>query len=185
MLRDLGIPFQAHNPRIREEWEGTAPPEEIAVELAVRKAQACYKNGTMVVGMDTVVVIDGSVLGKPEDATEAETMLRMLSNRTHRVITGVALLWKDRLETDIETTLVRVREIMPDEIRWYIECKEPYDKAGGYAIQGLGRVFISEIQGCYYNVVGFPLACFQRLLHRHGFRLRDLLPTDSFPKTTP
>ena len=176
MLRELGIPFQACNPGIPETLNRKISPEEMARELSVQKTKACRRQGKLTVGMDTLVVVGKNILGKPKDSADAEEMLKTLSNRRHRVITGIALLYGNRLVKDAETTWVRFRNIEAEEIRWYIDSKEPFDKAGAYAIQGLGRIFIQEIHGCYYNVVGFPLGCFQRLLGRLGFALKDLIP---------
>ncbi len=124
---------------------------------------------SLVLGADTVVAIDEELLGKPSDRGDAARMLRRLSGRTHRVITGICLVRPpDRVEaTDQETTLVTFRALDEEEIGSYIESGEPLDKAGAYAIQGLASKFVMRIEGCYFNVVGLPVP----LVARH---LKDL-----------
>ena len=116
--------------------------------------------------MDTLVVMNRLKLGKPGSEEEARAMLHLLSGRTHEVMTGVAIRWKDRMVSGVAMTEVEFRRVSEKEIDWYVATAEPYDKAGAYAIQGLGRIFINRINGCYYNVVGFPLTLFQILLKR-------------------
>ena len=104
-------------------------------------------------------------------------MLRLLSGRVHQVVTGVALQWKGQVYAEADVTKVKFRKIQAGEIDWYIDTGEPFDKAGAYAIQGVGRIFIERIQGCYYNVVGFPLTLFQRLLRRFDLTILNLQRT--------
>ena len=127
--------------------------------------------------MDTLVVMNRLKLGKPASAQDARAMLQLLSGREHQVVTGVALQWNGRVHADAAVTKVEFRRIHAREIDWYIDTGEPFDKAGAYAIQGLGRIFINRIEGCYYNVVGFPLTLFQRLLRRFGLTILDLQGT--------
>jgi septum formation protein len=174
MLRSLNVDFETFDPRIKESWHTDKNAREIARDLAIQKARKYRGKNALVVAMDTLVVANRLKLGKPGDAEEARSMLRLLSGRTHQVITGVALTWKGRLLSDAAVTRVEFRPIRPREIDWYIRTGEPFDKAGAYAIQGLGRIFINSIDGCYYNVVGFPLTLFQRLLRRFGFTILDL-----------
>ena len=114
----------------------------------------------IVLGADTEVVVEGEILGKPRDAEDAVRMLRLLSGRTHRVITGVCLARPpDRIEAlDHETTLVTFRRLDDQEIGEYVRSGEPFGKAGAYAIQGLASRFVTRIEGCYFNVVGLPVA---------------------------
>ena len=117
-------------------------------------------------GADTVVVIDGETLGKPSDREDATRMLRLLSGRTHQVHTGICLVRAPaKIEAlEHETTLVTFRELDEEEIRYYVESGEPLDKAGAYAIQGLASKFVTCISGCYFNVVGLPVALVYEIL---------------------
>ena len=175
MLQALNIDFETCVPNIPESWTGRKNAARIACELAIAKAKKCKSRDALVIGMDTLVVIDRMKLGKPVDAKEARDMLQLLNGKSHQVITGVALMWKGRVVSQAAVTEVWFRRIRSEEIDWYIQSGEPYDKAGAYAIQGLGRIFIDRIHGCYYNVVGFPLTVFQRLLRRFGLTIFDLM----------
>ena len=177
MLQALNIHFEVCVPNIQERWNAGKNAARIACELAIAKARKCKRRDALVIGMDTLVVINRRKLGKPVDAEEAREMLCLLNGRTHRVITGVALMWKGRVVSQAAVTQVQFRRILANEIDWYIQSGEPFDKAGAYAIQGLGRIFIHRIEGCYYNVVGFPLTVFQRLLRRFGLTIFDLQST--------
>ena len=118
----------------------------------------------MVLGADTTVTLDNAILGKPEDAADAARMLRLLSGRTHRVITGVALVTAKGAEVAAEVTAVRFLTLSEEEIAEYIATGEPMDKAGAYAIQGRAARWIPRIEGCYFNVMGLPLALVCSLL---------------------
>jgi septum formation protein len=118
----------------------------------------------LVLGADTVVIVDGEVLGKPADQADATRMLRLVRGRTHEVSTGIALVSGRRVVTHIETTSVVVGKITDTEIQDYVESGEPMDKAGAYAIQGRASRWISRIEGDYFNVVGLPVAALWRLL---------------------
>ena len=124
--------------------------------------------GSLVLGADTVVVIDGETLGKPADLDDAARMLRLLSGRTHQVHTGVCLVRApDVVEAQKhETTLVTFRELDEEEIRTYVESGEPMDKAGAYAVQGVASKFVTRISGCYSNVVGLPVALVYEILKK-------------------
>ena len=132
-------------------------PRALALENALRKARSV--EGERVLGVDTEVVLDGRVFGKPRDGEEAETFLRRLSGRTHEVISGIALRGPHGDErTDAAVTRVRFRHLEQDDIDWYVESGEWRDRAGGYAIQGRGAALVAEIEGDYWNVVGLPVA---------------------------
>jgi septum formation protein len=124
-----------------------------------------------VIGADTIVVVDGRLLGKPEDDADAERMLRQLSGRWHAVMTGVALYdaGTKREVVDYDKTLVRFAQLTDREIEWYVESGEPMDKAGAYGIQGRGSIFVEEIAGNYHNVVGLPIPLVYRLAKRLGY----------------
>jgi septum formation protein len=118
----------------------------------------------VVLGADTTVTLDGHILAKPEDAADAVRMLRMLSGRTHRVITGVAIATAKGVEVAAEVTGVHFRVLSDEEIAAYVATGEPMDKAGAYGIQGLAAKWIPRVEGCYFNVVGLPLALVATML---------------------
>ncbi len=136
-------------------------PEEHVMRLSREKAVAVSRShpGHWVLGADTVVIIDGRVLGKPANPSEAKKMLGMLSGREHRVITGFALVrnGNDIVSNDYVWSAVIFKELSEREMDWYTNTDEPYDKAGGYAVQGKAAFFIREIRGSYTNVIGLPL----------------------------
>jgi septum formation protein len=177
LLRAAGIAFTAQATNIpeipREGEEPRAFAERLAREKAAAVAQAHPRNA--VLGADTIVVVDGVILGKPTDAADAGRMLRMLSGRTHEVITAVCLIAPGPRsgagsEPDVrsETTQVTFSELRDDEIAFYIGSGEPMDKAGAYGIQGVASRWIPRIAGDYSNVVGLPVALVYRMLKEHG-----------------
>lgn len=137
-------------------------PEDHARRLAETKADAVARDypDAHVIGADTVVVIEGNILGKPASKTEARGMLKKLSGRTHRVLTGYAVRCNRSLYLHSETvsTSVRFKSLTDRQIEWYLETKEPFDKAGSYAIQGKGAFMVRRITGSYTNVVGLPMS---------------------------
>jgi len=171
LLRNAGIDFEVRPSQIVEEMRPGELPEEFARRAAREKAlqvAASVTPGLLVLGADTVVVIEGQALGKPSDPQDAKRMLRLLSGRTHQVHTGICLV---RSPAEIaalkhETTLVTFRALDEEEIRQYVESGEPRDKAGGYAIQGLASRFVTRISGCYSNVVGLPVAALYEILKK-------------------
>jgi septum formation protein len=175
MLRELGISFKKAPVQVEEDWKSREDPCAIAIKLAARKVQASPAPMDLTVGMDTMVVLGRRILGKPNTAAEAATMLESLSGRMHRVITGVAMRFHDSILRDAETTRVYFRKIRRSEIEWYIKTGEPFDKAGAYGIQGGARLFVRKIEGCFFNVVGFPVDCFQRMLAHFGFTVYDFM----------
>lgn len=139
-------------------------PEECAVELAKAKAREVYSRvGGTVIGADTVVSVDGRILGKPKSEKEAYGMLKLLSGRVHRVTTGYCIIHEGEEITGAVTTEVRFRELDDDLIWAYIGTGEPMDKAGAYGIQGKAGLFVEWIKGDYYNVVGFPMEIIWKL----------------------
>ena len=165
LLRQIGMNFRIIESGVDEdEYEGTSPADHVLV-LAKRKAESValtIKKG-LVIGADTIVVCDNSILGKPCDKSEAVAMLSLLSGRTHEVYTGFTILdaGSGRSVSDYETTKVTFRELTRDEILEYVDSGSPMDKAGAYGIQDdYGAVFVEKIEGCFYNVVGFPLTKF-------------------------
>ena len=133
-------------------------PSDHVGRLAEAKARAVWRQGEFVLGADTIVAADGAALGKPRDREDATRMLTLLSGRTHDVLTGICLLEADQCRVAVEQTKVRFRAISEQEIEAYVSSGEPLDKAGAYAIQGGAREFVERIEGCYFNVVGLPVA---------------------------
>lgn len=165
LLEQIGLSFEVITSDIEETLENSLPPEEIAEELAVQKAQtvAASFHDCIVIGADTIVVDDEGILGKPKDETEAHHMLARLSGKVHRVITGLALISTHPPQKTLvkhETTQVKITMLSEQDIHWYIQTGEPLDKAGAYGIQGKGVRFVEWIHGCYNNVVGLPLFLF-------------------------
>ncbi len=167
ILQNLGINFEVITAEVDETCDKT-DPAEIVCELAARKASAVAerigKTDRFILAADTLVACDGKVLGKPADAADAASMLRMLSGRTHQVFSGISLIRGDRQITEYECTAVTFDQMTEDEIARYIESGEPFDKAGGYAVQGKAAVFIKKLDGCYFNVVGLPVHRLYRML---------------------
>jgi len=148
-------------------------PIAYVTRLAREKAQAVFAqlatnaeaaSNLAVLGADTTVTLDKAILGKPEDDDDAARMLRLLSGRTHRVMTGIALVTAEAAQVAAEVTAVRFLTLRDEEIAAYIATGEPMDKAGAYAIQGLAARWIPRIEGCYFNVVGLPIALVSTLL---------------------
>jgi septum formation protein len=170
LLRAAGISFEVQLASITEDPLPGEDAKSCAERLAREKAIAIAKQrpNDTVLGADTVVVIDNQNLGKPNDATDAIRMLRLLSGRTHQVITGVCLAFRGQTLVKSETTSVTVSEISNSEIASYVATGEPMDKAGAYAIQGMAARWIPRIEGDYSNVVGLPVALVYRMLREAG-----------------
>ncbi|MCR3923139.1 MAG: Maf family protein [Firmicutes bacterium] len=172
LLRQIGLDFEVMVSDVREDEIKEKDPSRLVERLALLKAQAVAsaRHDGIVIAADTVVCVDGELLGKPADEREAWEMLRMLSGRSHQVMTAVAVIIQPNLQTlcHVETTKVFMRPISEEEILWYLNSGEPYDKAGGYGIQGKAAVFVEKVEGCYFNVVGLPLAALWRLLAKVG-----------------
>jgi len=159
--------------------EGSGPPRERAVAAAVAKAHEVAKRaGGVIIGADTIVAIDDKILGKPRSRDEARRFLAELSGREHQVITGLCVLstWTGTEAAGAETSSVRFRVLAPSEIEGYLDTEEYVDKAGGYAIQGRGGLFVERICGDYYNVVGLPLGLLRSLLREVGSACSLLRP---------
>lgn len=165
ILRRAGIAFRVEPADVDESRIAGESPWEHVLRLAEAKATAIEAGpGEIVLGADTAVVVDEEILGKPEDSEAAAWMLRKLSGREHAVLTGVCLRRGAELRRDVESTRVRFAELTEREIEEYVASGEPLDKAGGYAIQGLASKFVERIEGCYFNVVGLPVALVYRRL---------------------
>jgi septum formation protein len=174
ILRDAGFHFTVLSSAVDE----TPVPGETAHELVRRLAEAKAElvaaravGPAIVIGADTEVTLDGHIFGKPRSSDDARHMLEKLSGRTHHVVTGVALIRLPDAErlSFIETTHVHFAKLSPDDITRYLATGEPYDKAGAYGIQGRAGRFIPRIEGCYFNVVGLPLARLHECLTELGW----------------
>ncbi len=161
ILENLGIKFEVQEQEINETYPETLKLEEIPIYLAELKASAFEFNTSkneLIIAADTIVAINNEILGKPENRNEAEKMLKTLSGKSHKVITGVCLKSKNKQLSFSETTIVDFKPLSEHEISFYIDTYQPYDKAGGYAIQEwIGLVGIRKIEGSYFNVVGLPV----------------------------
>jgi len=168
LLLAAGIDHVVRAAAIPEEHRPGEPPARLVERLAEQKARAVPSSAAdVVLGADTVVCLDDLVLGKPTDDDDARRMLRLLSGREHYVYTGICILARGRTIRDVAITGVSFERMRENEIEEYTRSGEPRDKAGAYAIQGLGSKFVRSIQGCYQNVVGLPVS----LVYRY---LRDL-----------
>ncbi len=173
LLQQIGLQFTVMESDIDEKKHSTAVnPADYAMQLAEKKAtdvaRKCIEPA-LVIGADTIVVINGDILNKPEDEKQARNMLARLSGNTHTVYTGVAIIDTEsgRNIVDVKSTKVTFRNLSTDEIDAYIKTGSPLDKAGSYGIQDdFGAVFISHIEGCYYNIVGLPLEMLYSMLKK-------------------
>ena len=199
LLAQAGYAFEVRPAHVNEDVRAGEDPIAYVVRLAREKAQAVFDamsadgadsdshpsansgrkdgapshltdGGLVVLGADTTVTVDGHILAKPEDAADAARMLRLLSGRTHRVATGVAVVTAKGAEVAAEVTGVRFVTLSDEEIAAYVATGEPMDKAGAYAIQGRAGKWIPRVEGCYFNVVGLPLALVTTMLEAVGVR---------------
>lgn len=171
LLGALGIPFEVRESGADETLPPGLPLADALQEVARRKAQDVVGSapcGAWILAADTAVVLGERVLGKPRDRGESEKFLRVLSGATHRVVTAVAFRGPGVDRSLSVSTQVRFRRLGAPEIAWYASLPEPYDKAGGYAIQGQGAFLVAEIRGSYTNVVGLPMAETAQLLTEAG-----------------
>jgi septum formation protein len=170
LLRAAGISFDIFPVNIDERFQPGEDPERAVARLAEGKADAAAGShpGAAVLGADTTVVVGGESLAKPADAADAARMLRLLSGRSHDVLTGVCVCGMGRRLVRVETTRVRMARLSDAEIAWYVSTGEPFDKAGAYAVQGLASRFVEGIDGSYSNVVGLPISRVCGLLKELG-----------------
>ena len=170
LLSLVGIAHKVKPADIDESYLAGESPRPHAERLAREKAKTIQESGTVVIGADTIVVVDGDVLGKPKTEEDAANMLRRLSGRTHMVITAVAVAFDGRLESGVEEVEVTFHPLTDRDIEAYIATEEPMDKAGAYGIQGFGATIVASVDGDYFAVMGMPLQLLVRLLARLGFR---------------
>ena len=184
LLLRLQTPFDIILPDVDESIiPPYGSPETYCTALAELKANDISQHypNNLVIGADTIVVLDDQIMGKPDDKSQAQKMLNSLSGRTHHVYTGVCLKWAERNIHHLfaEITMVTFRELEERDINHYIENCPPYDKAGSYGIQDWSAVFVQEIKGCYDNVVGFPISRFYQELKKLGINLLDTISESS------
>ncbi len=178
LLEQIGVPqFDILVPDADESYDPTLTPQEIVCSICRKKAEAALvlaaDPDAIVITADTMVFLDGMRLGKPTDEADAAQMLRSLSGRTHTVCTGVSVARGERIETQAETTVVTFRTLTDAEIAAYIASGDPMDKAGSYGIQGKPALFVSGIEGDYFNVMGLPLHRLGQMLKLFGIDLFD------------
>jgi len=175
LVRMIGLKFELAVPLVKEAGSIYAKPSALVTKLALAKAVSLAHKfpDALILGADTIVVLDGKILGKPRNRSEAGAMLRTLSGRTHTVYTGLALVDVPTgfRETGYEKSLVSMKNISPAEIRDYLATGEPMDKAGSYGIQGFGAVFIKHINGCFFNVMGLPVARLYDMLKQMAVKI--------------
>jgi septum formation protein len=189
LLGELGVPFQTVASNEPETIDPRLRPEAQAAILAERKvgAVASQREAGIVLGADTVVVLDGDLLGKPVDDADATRMLRLLSGREHCVVTGIAVVntVTGSVNSSTVTSIVHFRALSDREIASYVATREPRGKAGAYAIQGLGAGLVSALEGCFTNVVGLPLCETARLLRAVGVTIDPTWPGCRRPDGAP
>ena len=174
LLGLLGIPFEIRVPNADETMDPTGEPAQQVALVSRRKAEATPREeDAVVVAADTIVVCDGTILGKPKDPEDAARMLRLLSGRTHQVMTGLTVLYQDKVCSHTEVTQVTFRELSDSEILRYVRSGEPMDKAGAYGIQGGAALFAQGICGDYYNVVGLPVCRLVQVLQETAPKLME------------
>ncbi len=176
LLAQAGYQFAVEASSVSEARQPGEDAIRFVTRLAREKAEQVYARhadeGALVLGADTIVVCDEEIMGKPADVKDAERMLSLLAGRTHHVVTGVAVVWGTSAEVAAEVTQVTMNTVSAEEIAAYVAGGEPMDKAGAYAIQGYAGRWIPRVHGCYFNVVGLPLALVTSLLEGARQRLR-------------
>ena len=171
LLEEIGMDFIVH-PSDFEEKDKHLTPEELAIHNALGKAQNVarhYKN-SIIIGVDTVVAFEEHQINKPKDKEDAKEILRLLSNTTHKVVSGLCVMDSEgkKVITIVETTLITMDRLDEEIIEGYVNSGEGEDKAAGYAIQGKGALFVKKIEGDYFNVVGLPIYRLRKILHKFG-----------------
>lgn len=175
LLQGLGLAFEVRPADVDESLFAGEDPHDYVLRLAREKAVWQVAGDEVVLAADTMVLLDGELLGKPADGDDARRMLRRLAGQEHTVLTAIALAdgGADRMESTVETSRVRIAPLSRDEIDWYVGTGEPLDKAGSYAIQDLGALLVESVSGNYTNVVGLPLPAVYRLFADLGHDLRS------------
>lgn len=178
LLEALGLKFEVVSSDVDEDLEG--PPEEVVTANARAKCRAVsgqLGSPALTIGADTIVVLDGHIMGKPAGLDEARTMLTQLSGRTHQVFTGLTVIDSaaGRTAEGVEVTDVTFRTLTPDEIDRFVEAVRPTDRAGAYTVDGPGSLLVESYRGCYQNVLGLPIVRLDLLLRDLGYSLFTLM----------
>lgn len=175
LLKGLGLKVKVVGSKVRESKFGISNPRNLVKTLALTKAQEVARRtkSGLIIGADTIVVHRGKILGKPKSHKEAKAMLKELSGKTHEVLTGLAVIdaSKNKTMVDVVKTRVKFRKLTEEEISNHVATAKPLDKAGAYAIQGKAGLFVERIDGCYFNVVGLPLARLAEILKEFNVTL--------------
>jgi len=175
LIRKLSLPFEIRKPNEEQDIYVPKNPCLTAILRAKFKVKNLkVKDDEIVVSADTIIVLGDNILGKPKDVNEAREYLKMLSGRTHKVITALLILTSEDIYTECVKTKVTFKKLSKEEIEFYVRTKEPLDKAGAYAIQGLGALFVRRIEGDYYNIMGLPLNRLYSILKKY-VKQSDLL----------
>ena len=177
ILKDMGFKFKVITANIEEVSDKKDISERI-LDIAEKKLDKIAKDNIndFVLAADTVVALDGEVFGKPKDREEAEKFLKLLSGKTHKVITAYVFknISKNILIKDIVVSEVKFYDLDKETINWYLNSLEPFDKAGGYGIQGLGRALVEKIEGDYFAIMGFPISNFLKNLRKIGYKISQI-----------
>ena len=177
ILRDMGFNFKVLTADI-EEISDKKKISEMILDIAEKKLDKIAKDNIndFVLAADTVVALDGEVFGKPKDREEAEKFLKLLSGKTHKVITAYVFknISKNILIKDVVVSEVKFYDLDKETINWYLNSLEPFDKAGGYGIQGLGRALVEKIEGDYFAIMGFPISNFLKNLRKIGYKISQI-----------
>jgi septum formation protein len=179
LLEQIGLHFKIATSNYHEVIPHHTPPKQVAIQLSRGKAAAISGMcpDTVIIAADTVIELDGKILGKPYSAANAKKMLTLLSGKQHSVITGLTVMdtRTNKTLSRAVKTVVYMKKLAPDDIRQYVQSKEPLDKAGAYAIQGLGALLVKKINGDYYNVMGLPLVTLASMLKEFNVAVRPLV----------
>ena len=177
ILKDMGFKFKVITANIEEVSDKKDISERI-LDIAEKKLDKIAKDNIndFVLAADTVVALDGEVFGKPKDREEAEKFLKLLSGKTHKVITAYVFknISKNILIKDVVVSEVKFYDLDKETINWYLNSLEPFDKAGGYGIQGLGRALVEKIEGDYFAIMGFPISNFLKNLRKIGYKISQI-----------
>ncbi len=171
LLKLLGLEFTVHTADIDEHMDPSLPPEQEVARVSAEKARAVAKNCAeedIIISADTIVVIDGQILGKPKSEADAIRMLNLLSGRRHEVMTGLTVLSGGQSQTRVVRTGIEFRRLTDREIDAYVATGEPMDKAGAYGIQGRASIFVSHLDGDYFCVMGLPVCTLTQMLRERG-----------------
>lgn len=170
LLEQIGIKFVVEESNVDEENSYHLSPRDMVKHLSIEKAKAVARKNkqAIVIGADTTVILENEVIGKPRSEKEAKEILKKLSNKTHLVITGITIINFKKILTRLAETKVHFRKLTDKEINAYVKTGEPMDKAGGYGVQEKAGIFIDNIQGDYFNVVGLPISAVSEMLKEFG-----------------